>query len=347
MTPFVPERLGVGVRLRATGSYLPQRVLDNAEVVARGAPFTGPDEIFSLSGIRERRHAAPEEATSDLAIAAARVALGRAGLAPERVARLVVATTSPDHPVPSTACLVQHALGLAKGPACDLSAACSGFVYALDVAARAVATGDENALVVAAEIRSRFVSPADRSTAALFGDGAGAAVLERGPPGQGLLAIGLVADGSGARSVFIPAGGSREPASPASVAAGRHTLVMEDGPQVYFAAVEGMIGTGKRLLDALGLSWKDLALVVPHQPNARLLLRLARVAGLPPEKLFMNVERYGNTSGAACAIALDEALRSGTLADGDLVLLLTAGAGYTGGAALLRVDQALLEAAKA
>jgi 3-oxoacyl-[acyl-carrier-protein] synthase III len=146
--------------------------------------------------------------------------------------------------------------------------------------------------------------------------------------------------------VHIPAGGSREPASAETVAAGRHTLVMQDGPQVYFAAVEGMIGTGKQVLDALGLGWKDVALVVPHQPNARLLLRLARVAGLPPAKLFMNVDRYGNTSGAACAIALDEALRTHPLAPGDLVLLLTAGAGYTGGAAVLRVDEALLAAAR-
>lgn len=345
MTPFLPGRLGLGVRLRATGSYLPAQVVTNADVVAQGAPL-GADEIFQLSGIRERRRAAPEEATSDLALGAARAALARAALPPERVSRLVVATTSPDHPVPSTACLVQHALGLGQVPACDLSAACSGFVYALDVGARAVATGDEAALVVAAEIRSRFVSPTDRSTAALFGDGAGAAVLERAPVGEGLLAIGLLADGSGARSVHIPAGGSREPASPATVAAGRHTLVMEDGPQVYFSAVEGMIGTGKKVLDALGLSWKDVALVVPHQPNARLLLRLARVAGLPAEKLFMNVERYGNTSGAACAIALDEALRTAALKAGDLVMLLTAGAGYTGGAAVLKVDEALLAAAR-
>ena len=338
---FLPARLGVGVRLRSVASYLPATILDNAAIVARGAPLS-VEEITRLSGIETRRRAAPDEATSDLAIAAARTALERAGLEPAAVDRLILATTSPDRPVPATACVVQHALGLRTVPAYDLSAACSGFMFALDAAARAVATGDEVVLAIAAEIRSRFVSPTDRSTAALFGDGAAAALVESCPPGEGLLAIGLRTDGRGADTVHIPAGGSREPASAESVAAGRHTLVMSDGPQVYFSAVEGMVDTSRKLLAALDLSWDDIALVVPHQPNARLLNRLARVAGFAPEKLYVNVERLGNTSGAACPIALDEALASGRLRPGDKVALITAGAGYTAGAALLQVDEELL-----
>jgi 3-oxoacyl-[acyl-carrier-protein] synthase-3 len=346
MKVFVPAHFGQGVRLRATGAYLPATVLSNADVVARGSPLS-VEEIETLSGILERRHAAPEEATSDLALAAARQALERAGVAPAEVERLIVATTSPDHLVPSTACLVQEALGLPKVPAYDLSAACSGFLYALDAGVRAVVTGETNVLVVSAEIRSRYVSPTDRATAALFGDGAAAALLEPCEPGAGLLALGLRADGSGAMSVHIPAGGSREPTTAETVAAGRHTLVMADGPQVYFSAVEGMLDTSKRLLAALDKTWDDVALVVPHQPNARLLKRLARVGKFDPQKLFLNVERYGNTSGAACPIALDEALGSAELKPGDEVMLLVAGAGYTAGAALLRVDEALLSASGA
>ena len=341
---FLPAEFGRGVRLRATGSYVPSRQLDNVAVVERGAPLSA-EEILKLTGIETRHHAGPEEATSDLALAAARQILARAEVAPEAVERLILATTSPDRLVPATACVVQAALGLPRVPAYDLSAACSGFLFALDAAARAVATGEGAVLALAAEIRSRFVSPTDRSTAALFGDAAAGALLEPCPPGEGLLAIGLRSDGRGADTVQIPAGGSREPASPESVAAGRHTLVMADGPQVYFSAVEGMVDTARQLLERLELSWDEVALVVPHQPNARLLNRLARVAGFSPEKLFVNVQRYGNTSGAACPLALDEALRSGRLQPGDRVALITAGAGYTAGAALLVVDEDLLRRA--
>lgn len=342
---FLPAELGRGVRLRATGSYVPERRLDNAALVELGAPLT-PEEIVKLTGIETRHHAAPDQATSDLALAAARSILARAEVEPAAVERLILATTSPDRLVPATACVVQEALGLPRVPAYDLSAACSGFLFALDAGARAVATGEDAVLALAAEIRSRFVSPTDRSTAALFGDAAAGALLEACPPGEGLLAIGLRSDGRGADTVQIPAGGSREPASPESVAAGRHTLVMADGPQVYFSAVEGMVDTGKQLLERLGIGWDDVALVVPHQPNARLLNRLARVAGFAPDKLFMNVSRYGNTSGAACPLALDQALASGCLQPGDKVALITAGAGYTAGAALLQVDEALLDRAQ-
>lgn len=334
MRVFVPARFGVGVRLAGTGAYLPERVVTNRDVIAAGCPMT-EEEIVRLSGISTRRAAAPHEATSDLAIAASRQALEAAGLKPADVDRLIVATVSPDHLSPSTACFVQRGLGLGQVPAFDLTASCSGFLYALENGARAIATGDRCVLAVAADVRSRWLDPTDRSTAALFGDGAGAAVLTPGAAHTGLVAMGLLVDGTGAKSVYVPAGGSRE--AGASAAPKRHTIHMTEGPQVYLAAVEGMVATAEQLLKEVGLGFGDLDLVVPHQPNRRILDRLAKIARLLPEKLFVNVDRIGNVSGATCAIALDEALRSGVAQAGMKVLLVTAGAGYTAGAALLQL----------
>ncbi|MBK7864527.1 MAG: beta-ketoacyl-ACP synthase 3 [Archangiaceae bacterium] len=327
MKVFVPQ--GVGIKLAGTGAYLPERVVTNAEVVALGAGLS-EDEIVRLSGIARRHWAAPGEATSDLAVHAARAALAQAGQPASAVDRLIVATVSPDHLSPSTACFVQQQLGLSPIPAFDVAASCSGFLFALELGARAIATGDRCVLAVAADVRSRWLDPTDRATAALFGDGAGAAVLTSGPSGEGLLGIGLLVDGSGARSVYVPGGGSRDKGGSAFIA-------MAEGPQVYLAAVEGMVATAEQLLSALGQTFDDVDLVVPHQPNKRILDRLARVARLPPQKLFINVDRIGNVSGATCAIALDEAIRTGAARPGMRVLLVTAGAGYTAGAALLQL----------
>ncbi len=342
-----PAELGRPVRIAATGRYLPETVVDNAGIVARGAPLA-PEEVIRLCGIAERRYASDDQATSDLAIHAARAALVSAGLAPDAVDRLLVGTVSPDYTSPSAACIVQHALGLRTVPAMDITASCSAFLYALDVAARAVVTGDDAVLAVAADIRSRFVDPTDRGTCALFGDGAGAAVVTPGDdPETGLVAIGLLADGRGAESVFVPAGGSRRPASAETLAERAHYIRMAAGPKVYLAAVEGMLGTAKMLLDGVGLTFDDIALVVPHQPNKRILDRMGRLAGIPAGKVYVNIDRVGNISGATVALALDEVLKGGLVSAGDRVLLLAAGAGYTAGAALLVVDDALLSASSA
>ena len=340
---FQPSSVGRGVRVSAVASFLPERVVTNADLVGMGAPLTEA-EMVQLSGIRERRWVGPGVATSDLAIAACRIALGRAQLGPDAIDRLILATVSPDHPSPSAACIAQKALALGSAPAFDITASCSGFLYALDLAARAICTGDRAVLACAADVRSAFLDLGDRATCALFGDGAGAAVLEPCAAGEGLLAIGLLADGSGAKSVYVPAGGSRTKATRETVEARLHTIRLEEGPQVYLAAVEGMLATAEALLAALGLRFEDIALVVPHQPNKRILDRLARLARLPEGKLFVNVEKVGNVSGATCAIALDAALAQGKVRAGDKVLLLAAGAGYTAGAALLLVDDALLAA---
>jgi 3-oxoacyl-[acyl-carrier-protein] synthase III len=332
---FVPATLGVGIRLSGTGAYLPKRVVTNAELVAGGAPMT-EEEIVRLSGIVTRHFADSSEATSDLAVNAARSALERSGVPADQIERLVLATVSADHQSPSAACIVQRALGLPLIPAFDVTASCSGFLYALDAAARAVATGEQHVLAIAADVRSRFLNPADRATFALFGDGAGAAVVSRGEHGKGLVAIGLSADGSGAKSVYVPAGGSREPASAETVAAKRHSIHMAEGAQVYLSAVEGMLAVGEELLKSQGLTFADVDLIVPHQPNRRILDRLAKIGRFDAAKLFINVDRIGNVSGASIAIALDEVLRGG-VKPGAKVLLIAAGAGYTAGAALIQL----------
>jgi 3-oxoacyl-[acyl-carrier-protein] synthase-3 len=256
---------------------------------------------------------------------------------------LIVATVSPDHMSPSCACFVQRNLGLGVAPAFDVTASCAGFVFALDVAVRAALTGDRYVLAVAAEIRSRFLDITDRATCALFGDGAAAAVIEategdfRNGGVAEILGVGTLADGRGVHSVFVPAGGSRRPATAETVAERAHTIRMDYGPEVYLTAIEGMAEVATGLTASLGVAMSDLALVVPHQPNRRILDRLPRVMGISPSRLFVSVEDVGNMSAASCAYALALALERGNLKAGDLVLLVTGGAGYTAGGALLRV----------
>lgn len=336
MRVLQPARLGQGVALLGTGSHLPARIVDNETILDAGGPFESAAEIERVTGIRTRRWAAPEVATSELATAAGQAALQAAGLPPEAIARLILGTVTPDHPTPSTACAVQAKLGLGLVPAFDLSAACSGFVYALDLAARSVLTGEGPVLAIGADLRSRFLNPRDRGTCALFGDGAGAAILGPGPVGEGLLAIGLAADGRGVGEVQVPAGGSREPASAESVAQGRHFVHMHDGARVYMSAVAGMLEAGAAVLEAEGLSWGDLDLLIPHQANGHILKRLAWKAELPAEKVVSTLPELGNTAGSSAAIALDRAWRGPQLPPGGLALLVVAGAGHTVGAALLR-----------
>lgn len=334
-----------GVRFTATGTYLPKRVMTNEDLVRAGGPLTA-EEIEKGLGITERRRAAPEEATSDLAASACRAVLAAAATSAEDIQRFVLATVSSDHPSPSTACFVHHLLALKDAPAFDITATCAGFLYATDLAVRAVLSGDENVLIAAADIRSRYVDPHDRASFAVFGDGAGAALLRSCEPGTGILGVGLFADGSGRESVIVRAGGSRKPATAETLAAGEHFVRMADGPQVYLAMIEGMILTSERILAGMKLSMDDIRMIVPHQANGRVLGRLARLLRVSEERVFSNVARYGNMSGASTAVAFHEALASGRLSPGDLVLLVAGGAGYTAGAAVVRVDEELLAQAR-
>lgn len=342
MKVFRPGDYGRGVRLVATGSYLPGREVTNQDLVAMGAPLSDEDMV-KLAGIRSRRWAEDHEATSDLAIEAGRRALARAGLDPQAVERVLVATVSPDHSSPSTACLVHHGLGMQEAPALDLAAACSGFLYGLDMAARAVVTGEDPVLLIAADIRSRYLDVTDRATCALFGDGAGGAVVASGPVGTGLMAIGLVADGSGSRSIYVPAGGSREPATIQSVEARRHTIRMADGPQIYLSAVEGMLYAAETLLSRLEMTFADVDWLIPHQANFHIIKRVAWKAKIPLDRVVLNIEQTGNISGATVPVALDTALTAGRIKPGDRILMVAAGGGYTGGAALYVADESLLE----
>lgn len=315
-----------GVSVTATSSALP------GEPVPTEVLGLDTVELLRLTGVRARHIAPPELATSDLVIAAIR---GLAGGAPDR---LFVATMTPDTLSPATAPLVQHGLGWPQMPAMDLAAACAGFVYGLDLAARAVATGDDAVIVAAGECRVRTLVDASPGVRVLFGDGAVAARVTRTPvSGKHLRidAIGLTADGRGHGNVQVPAGGSRLPTSHATVSAGQHALRMIDGPHVFFEAIEGFVDLANAFLSAVGLTVGDLDLIVPHQPNLRILERVARGLRVPLDRFAIEVDAIGNIGGASVGIALDRAWRAGLIGRGAKVLLLAPGAGYTGGVALL------------
>jgi 3-oxoacyl-[acyl-carrier-protein] synthase-3 len=323
----------MGVQIVGTGSYVPDNVVTNADLL-RDNGFD-PDWIAQRSGILERRRAPAHQATSDLCVQAATRALAAAGVESKDVELLIVGTFTPDHVCPSTACLVQDRLGLAC-PAFDLSAACSGFMYALSTAAQYVATGNaKTAVAIGADTNTRFMNPTDQRTFPLFGDGAGAAVVTRGTPKQGLLCYQLGADGGGGPLLVIPAGGTREPTTHDSVQAGRQYVQM-DGRSVFKWAVRVLTDTVQLVLEQSNLGVNDVSLYVLHQANQRIIDAAVEALGIPPERVFNNIQRYGNTSGASVPIALDEAFRAGRIHPGDTLLLSGFGAGLTWGTALFR-----------
>jgi 3-oxoacyl-[acyl-carrier-protein] synthase-3 len=319
-----------------TGSYAPDRILTN-EDISRMVD-TSHEWILARSGIRERRIAAPDQATSDLAVLAAQRALEDAKVAVSEIDLLIVATITPDLPMPATACFVQHKLGIPSTAAClDVNAACSGFIYALDMACAMVGSGRyKRALVIGAEKLSSVVDWQDRSTCMLFGDGAGAAVVGASDkPGIGLLGTKLGALGEDTDLLCIPAGGSRTPTTAESVTRGDHFIKMK-GREVFKLAVRVMEEAGRDILEQHGIAAHQIGLVIPHQANLRIIDAIAQYLELPVERFFVNVDRYGNTSAASIPIALDEARRGGRIKEGDLTLLVAFGAGLTYGSALIR-----------
>ena len=316
------------------GKYVPQRVLTNDDL-ARMVD-TSDDWIRTRTGIAERRIVADGETTFSMALQAARQALEVAGLNPAQLDLIIVATVTPDHAFPATACLVQDALGATHAAAFDLSAGCTGFVYGLSVAANLISAGVyENALVIGAETLSRITNWSDRATCVLFGDGAGAVLLQANGTNGGVLSTVLGADGSGGDLLCLPAGGSREPASHRTVAEGLHYLKMK-GREVFRFAVRTMPAATRQVLEQAGLEISDLNLLIPHQANQRIIEASARALGLPPEAVFSNLERYGNTSAASIPIALCEAVEQGRVQRDDLVVCVGFGAGLTWGAAAIR-----------
>ncbi|HEY1332132.1 MAG TPA: beta-ketoacyl-ACP synthase III [Actinomycetota bacterium] len=320
-------------RISAVGSALPERVVPNAYF--ESILDTSDEWIRERTGIRARRFAGPNETTATLAADAADRALAAAGVDPGAVDLLIVGTITPDRPMPSAAAFVQARMGMAC-PAFDLNAACAGFVYGLSLAAAQIQAGAaDRVLVIGSETLSRVLDMTDRSTCVLFGDGAGAALLEPSEE-PGVMGSRLELDGGAVDVLTIPAGGSAEPASAQTVAAGRHLIQMPDGRVVFKRAVVGMAEACSSLLEKAGMSADDVSVVVPHQANARIMLAVADRLGLPHDKLFVDIAEVGNTSAASIPIALDHAWRAGRIGPGDVVLTTAFGAGLAWGANLIR-----------
>lgn len=326
-------------KITGTGSELPDKIVTNEDLAK--IVETSDEWITTRTGIKERRLAGQTTATSDLSISAARKALQAAELSPEKLDLIIVATCTPDHLFPSVACLVQKALGAVNAAAFDLSAACSGFLYSLATAKSLIESGAHSKiLVIGADLLSKFTDWKDRATCVLFGDGAGALVLERledndQKTGPCILSVDLGADGSLTDILKIPGGGSRHPITKESLEETPPTIHM-DGKEVYKHAVTHMIETANRALAKAGKTSADLTLLIPHQANLRIIESIAKRMRLPMDKVFLNIHKYGNMSAATTIVALDEANRGGRLKSGDLVELIAFGAGLTWGAALIQ-----------
>ena len=318
--------------IRGTGSALPDRVLTNADL--EKMVDTSDEWIASRTGIRERHIAADDEYMSQFATRAAEQALSSAGLLASQVDLIICATVTPDMPIPATACIVQDRLGATGAAAFDLAAGCSGFIYALAVAERFVASGDYRAvLVIGAELLSKFTDWRDRTTCVLFGDGAGAVVLTAGEAPYGVLASSMHADGSMADFIYVPAGGTREPASERTVAERRHFIRMR-GNETFKMAVRSMEETSRAVLERAGLTPQDVTLFIPHQANRRIIDAVGSRLGLREDQVYVNIHRVGNTSAASIPVALDEATRQGLVRKGDNLLFAAFGTGLTWGAAV-------------
>lgn len=321
-------------RIIGTGAYLPERVMTNADLTRMVE--TTENWILERTGIRERRIADVNEAASDLAVPAARRALEMAGMNENDLDLIIVATCTPDMFFPSTACIVQDRIGARQAFAFDLSAACSGFLYALSTADQYIRNGGiRNALIIGSEVMSRVIDWTDRNTCVLFGDGAGAAVLQRSEGDRGVLSTHLHSDGRLWNLIQMPGGGSRIPPS-SKMLAERQPYVKMKGNETFKVAVRTLEEAVYETLKACNVPPADLALLIPHQANIRIIKAVAQRLGLPLEKVILNVDRYGNTSAASIPIALDEAVRQGKVHDGDLLLLEAFGAGLTWGSALVK-----------
>ncbi|MBY0246440.1 MAG: ketoacyl-ACP synthase III [Nitrospiraceae bacterium] len=320
-------------RITGTGSYAPAKVLTNADLERMVA--TSDEWIRERTGIRERHIAAAGEACSDLAVQAGRRALAAAGLPATELDMVLVATCTGDYPLPSTACLVQHQLGATKAAACDIAAACCGFVYALSVADAYVKAGMRHVLVIGSEVMSAITDWTDRNTCVLFGDGAGAAVVSAGDGERGILSTHLRSDGNLNELIAVPGGGSRMPPSEKTIAERMQCIKMK-GHETFKVAVRNLEEIARETLAANHLRVEDLDLYVPHQANLRILTAVMERLGLPAEKVMLNLDRYGNTSAASIPIALDEAVRAGRIRDGSLVMLGAFGAGLTWASAMIR-----------
>ncbi len=321
-------------RIVGWGKYLPERILSNQDLETMVE--TSDEWIYSRTGIRERRIAASDETVTTMSVAASRAALAIAGLDATELDLIIVATSSPDYLLPAAASMIQHELGAEHAAAFDLRAGCSGFVYALAVGTQFIAGGMyRHVLVIGAEIISKFIDWQDRDTCVLFGDGAGAVVLQASEEPTGLLTCSLGSNGADYDALFVPGGGSKHPFSQEVLDRGWHHIKM-DGKRLYRFAVRTAPQVALEALAMAGLSPADITLLIPHQANARIVQSACERLGVPEEKVFVNIRKYGNTSAASIPIALCEAAEEGRINSGDHVLLLGFGAGLTWAAAVVR-----------
>jgi 3-oxoacyl-[acyl-carrier-protein] synthase III len=317
----------------SVGSYVPERVLSNADL--EKMVDTSDEWIHSRTGIKERRIAAQHEATSDLATKAAFIAMERGKVTADQIDLIILATITPDMPFPSTACLVQEKIGAVNAAAFDIQAACSGFIFALEIGQQFIMSRTyDTILVIGAEKLSSIINWSDRNTCVLFGDGAGAAILRNRPQAHGLLTACMGSDGGRAGLLCMPGGGSSFPPSHETVDAGLHYLRM-DGKETYKNAVTAMHTAAQEALRRCELDISQIQCIIPHQANRRIIDAVAERLGATQEQLFVNLEKHGNTSAASVAIALDEAVQTKRIQRGDLVLMIVFGAGLTWGAAVI------------
>ena len=319
--------------ITGVGSYVPAKILTNADL--EKMVETSDEWIVSRTGIKERRLAAADEFTSDMATKAAGNAMKMAGITADQIDLIIVATITPDMPFPNTACLVQRKIEAKRAAAFDVEAACSGFIYALEIGQQFIMSRTyDTVLVIGAEKLSSITDWTDRNTCVLFGDGAGAAILQNRPNSHGLLTAVMGADGDKADLLFMPGGGSRCPATVDSVNARQHFLRME-GKETFKNAVQAMYQAAQEALRRCELDITRIKCIIPHQANRRIIDAVAERLGATAEQLFINLDRYGNTSAASVAIALDEAVASGKIQRGDLIMMVVFGAGLTWGAAVI------------
>lgn len=324
------------VYIAGTGSYLPGIIITNEDIA--GAVGLTPEDIVKMTGIRERRRARPEEATSDLATHAAISALNAAGIKAGDIDLIILATTSPDMPSPATACFVQSNIGARKAVAFDINASCSGFLYAFNIAEMFIRNDQaDTALVIASEVKSRFVNPKDKETAILFGDGAGAVVLRRSDKNSysGIIRTRLYADGENWAWIHLPGGGSRNPASRKTITSDLHSMRM-DGSKVYRSAIKTLTSLMIDMVKECGIQIEDIDNFIFHQANLRIINQVISRLSIEKEKVPLSLTNYGNTSSASIPITLDQTVRDGSIKEGDIVAMNSFGGGLTWASSIMR-----------
>ncbi|MBN1384096.1 MAG: ketoacyl-ACP synthase III [Elusimicrobia bacterium] len=325
----------MGIEIIGIGSYVPEKILTNAEL--EKMVDTSDEWITTRTGIKERRIAKDTESTSDLAVNASKKAIKKANITPDEIDAIIVGTITPDMSFPSTACFVQKGIGAKNATAFDISAACSGFIYGVSIAREFLRSGIfKTILVIGAETLSKITDWEDRNTCVLFGDGAGAVILRKTDSQSDILSTYLGTDGTLGDLLYMPGGGSRNPASQKTIKERLHYVRME-GNKLFKIAVKKMTTAAQKAIEIAGIKCEDIKLIIPHQANIRIVEGVANQLKLPSEKVFLNIQKYGNTSAATTPIALDEAISQGKLKKGDIVVLVAFGGGLTWGATVIRL----------